>query len=558
MSEISQSERFNALDKVRATAMLLGVFYHAMLFGGMLGGRPPMGFGPPGGPGGFSAAMMTQDWLHSFRMPLFFLISGFFCRMMFQKYGTRSYLYRRWTRIGLPLLIGIFTFVPLYQFASESFRGGPRPGMGGPMGPGGPPGPMGRAGFNVDDLPAPPPGFVPPPLQPFDVNHDGTIDDAEWKVAKKELPPPPGFGGPGFGGLGFGPPRNGGPDERPAATNTDAPRFPGFGPAGSAGPPGMFSPPGEVSTRLFGMSVKYFTLSHLWFLWYLLIFATAAPLVAIISGFITGQRGNDRDDVIRPADGDTTNHRTEGASSAPVDVLRPRSDTAVDQFAASIIRWQLMPLLIGMLSLPALLMTRSPFGWSLGMAAGIGRGFPDFLWHLEFDMPFYFIFFLSGWWLHRMRATLPAVASGWWINFAIGLAAFLAASTLSRQYAMQTQLPNYSQLRLVGYTLYAVGSAYTAWAFLGAFQRFANRPSVFGRYLADTAFWVYLLHQALLFPFLAWLTPFKLTWWINGSLASLMTIAASLLLYESFVRSTPLNRLFGPGSPKALQLESSH
>ena len=113
---------------------------------------------------------------------------------------------------------------------------------------------------------------------------------------------------------------------------------------------------------------------------------------------------------------------------------------------------------------------------------------------------------------------------------------------------MQTQSPNYSLIRLLGYSLYAVGSAYTAWAFLGAFQRFADRSSVVGRYFADTAFWVYLLHQALLFPFLAWLTPFKLTWWINGGLASLMTIATSLLLYESFVRPTPLNQLFGPGS----------
>jgi glucan biosynthesis protein C len=302
------------------------------------------------------------------------------------------------------------------------------------------------------------------------------------------------------------------------------------------------------------MSVKYFTLSHLWFLWYLLIFATLAPLVAVVLGFLTGLRGNNRYDVARSVEPDPANRLTEEVSSTSVNDSRSGSDSAVDQIAASTIRWQLMPLLIGILSLPALLLTNSPFGWSLGMAAGIGRAFPDFLWHLEFDMPFYFVFFLSGWWLHRLRSELPAVASGWWINFAIGFTAHLAATSLSRHYAMQTQLPNYPLLRIVGYTLYAVGSAYTAWAFLGAFQRFANRPSVFGRYLADTAFWVYLLHQALLFPFLAWLTPFKLTWWINGGLASLMTIAASLLLYESFVRPTPLNKLFGPGSSSSPRL----
>ncbi len=554
MTEPSTSERFNALDGARATAMLLGVFYHALLFGGMVGGVPPMGFGPPGGPGGgFNGAMILQDWLHSFRMPLFFLISGFFCRMMFQKYGIRTYLCRRWSRIGFPLLIGIFTFVPLYQFASESFRGGP--GMGGPMrgpiggrmggptgGPPGGPGSFGTGGLNLDELPPPPPGFVPPPLQRFDVNHDGTIDDAEWKVARKELP------SPGSGPPGFGPQERDRPDYPRAASEPPGPIFSGTRPGGPNGPRGMFSPPGEISTRMFGPLVKFFTLSHLWFLWYLLIFATAAPFVAMFLGVIIGQTRYGTGEAKASGDGDSAAIGSEEARSAPVDVSRSGSPTIVDRLSEWFADWQLLPLIIGLVSLPALLATHSPFGWSLGLAAGIGRGFPDFLWHLELDMPFYFIFFLSGWWLHRMRELLPTVASGWWINFAIGFAAHWAATSLSRTYGMQTQSPNYSLIRLLGYSLYAVGSAYTAWAFLGAFQRFANRSSVVGRYFADTAFWVYLLHQALLFPFLAWLTPFKLTWWINGGLASLMTIAASLLLYESFVRPTPLNKLFGPGS----------
>jgi fucose 4-O-acetylase-like acetyltransferase len=526
MSDISTSHRFHALDQARATAMLLGVFYHALLFGGMLGGSPPVGLDPTGGPGGFNTAMMFQEWLHSFRMPLFFLISGFFCRMMFQKHGIRIYLYRRWSRIGMPLLIGVFTFVPLYQFASESFRSGP---PGGPIGSTGRPGSFAPGGFNLDDLPAPPPGFVPPPLQQFDANQDGTIDEAEWKVARKNLPPPPpGFGPPGFGQQG----RDRDEDLHPAA-EPPGPIFPGIRPGGRHRPRGMFSPPGEVSTRLFGPFVNFFTLSHLWFLWYLLIFVTAAPFVAQLLVRIIGEQSTGSDLSKSPGD---------------CDVSSAGSSIDVDRVTADITRWQLVPLIIGLLSLPALLATDSPFGWSLGLVAGIGRAFPDFLWHLEIDMPYYFIFFLSGWWLHRMKVLLPAVASGWWMNFAVGFAAYWAATTLSRTYAMQTQSPNYSLIRLMGYFLSGAGSAYTAWAFLGAFLRFANRSSVAGRYLADTAFWVYLLHQALLFPFLAWLAPFKLTWWINGGLAGLMTVAASLLLYESFVRPTALNQLFGPGA----------
>ena len=69
--------------------MLLGVFYHAIMF--------------IGGDGGRTTAPGLLDWIHSFRMPLFFLISGFFGQMMLGKYGLSGYLRRRWWRIGLPL-----------------------------------------------------------------------------------------------------------------------------------------------------------------------------------------------------------------------------------------------------------------------------------------------------------------------------------------------------------------------------------------------------------------------------------------------------------------------
>ncbi|MHC5544506.1 acyltransferase family protein, partial [Singulisphaera rosea] len=116
MSTPVESRRYHALDCVRATAMLLGVLYHALMFGAMGRGGPGPGFG--------GIPMRLQDWMHSFRMPLFFLISGFFGAMMLEKYGTRGFLSRRWSRIGLPLLVGLLTFVPLDQ-AIRGTLGGP-------------------------------------------------------------------------------------------------------------------------------------------------------------------------------------------------------------------------------------------------------------------------------------------------------------------------------------------------------------------------------------------------------------------------------------------------
>ena len=697
MQPLEPTRRYAGLDAVRATAMLLGVYYHALLFGMMFGGMPgggPPGRGPGGPGGGLSGAMLLQDWLHSFRMPLFFLVSGFFCRMMLEKYGLWSYLRRRWTRLGVALIVGVFTFVPLYQLASAAFRGGPvgfgggpgggfprggapfggpgtmgdfpkppagvvpppfvrfdankdgtlddaeweavlkdlrergpfgaggfgPPGMGGggpqgdrqgrpdgpvggndrsrppagevpprferfdtnqdgtlddaewdavrrerrerdaggvgPNGPGGgPQGGRGRGGFGPGgpgERPRPPAGVVPPRLKEFDANEDGTLDDTEWEAVQKDLRErgPAGFGRGGsgdFGPGGFGPPGDR-PADGPNAGNGPAPAQPGDaasppasstpggppsgfggpgGPPGPAGPVGfggrpggprggfggMFSPPGEVSTWLFGESLRYFTLSHLWFLWYLLVFLTAGPLVA----WLAAQA------IARPA----------AKWIGPVEGLA--------------LRWQLVPLVVGLLSIPLLLMASGPFGWSLGLAKGIGRGFPDFAWHLETDMPFYFAGFMAGWWLHRQRDGLPIVASAWWINLLIGVGMWAGAAALSRAYAFRPDAAHYATLRLVGFSLYAISSAYTCWGFLGAFQKFADRPSVVWKYLADTAFWVYLLHQALLMPFLAWLAPLGLPWWANAGAASLLTTAAACLLYESLVRPTCLVRLFGPG-----------
>ena len=52
-------------------------------------------------------------------------------------------------------------------------------------------------------------------------------------------------------------------------------------------------------------------------------------------------------------------------------------------------------------------------------------------------------------------------------------------------------------VRVVAYALYCLGSASTAFAFLGFFLRYFDRPSRAWRYLADTALWVYLVHQPL-------------------------------------------------------------
>jgi peptidoglycan/LPS O-acetylase OafA/YrhL len=100
--------RRHDLDALRAIAMLLGIALHGAISFIPLPGngwavqdvQQSSGFG------------VFMSLIHGFRMPLFFLISGFFTAMLWRKRGLGSLLWQRFKRIFLPLMIGMFTIVP--------------------------------------------------------------------------------------------------------------------------------------------------------------------------------------------------------------------------------------------------------------------------------------------------------------------------------------------------------------------------------------------------------------------------------------------------------------
>lgn len=459
MTSSPDRPRYFGLDCLRATAMLLGVVYHAMLFRGFVSAGPPGQIGPPGMSG---ASGWLQDWLHSFRMPLFFLISGFFSAMMFEKYGVGKYVRRRWTRIGVPLVVGLFTFVPAYILTRDAVSSRPAGSGGMPFGP--PPG-RGNGALN------PPPGFGPGGQSP---------------------------GGPND--IAFGPP------------------------PGGIGTP--FGADGKVSERIFGSSDRYFHLNHLWFLWYLLVFVTLTPPVVWCL-----------DRIVRVA------------------ILTRAADWLGRWFTGPI----LFPVALGLVGVPALVAAAGPFGRGLGLSLAIFRGFPDFLWQLDPDMGFYAIDFLAGWWLYRQRMALPTLAKLWLLNLIVGIAAFSTAMWLNPRFGPPGSAPATlsDSARMAGLALYSLGSAFTAVGLLGVFQRFFDRPTRTGRYLADTALWVYLAHQPLVIVGLAVVGPLGWPWWAQTAMVSVGAVAFGLLLFEAIVRPTPLIHLFGPAGRSSPDRDSS-
>lgn len=112
MTDPAPAVRRHDLDALRATAMLLGIALHASL--AYVPGIPwPVQDAHP------------APWLgllflaiHGFRMPLFFLLSGFFTAMLWQRRGAAAMLAQRYQRIFVPLVLGSVTLLPLFTMLS--------------------------------------------------------------------------------------------------------------------------------------------------------------------------------------------------------------------------------------------------------------------------------------------------------------------------------------------------------------------------------------------------------------------------------------------------------
>ena len=89
---------------------------------------------------------------------------------------------------------------------------------------------------------------------------------------------------------------------------------------------------------------------------------------------------------------------------------------------------------------------------------------------------------------------------------------------------------------------YALSYALTMWSLvfltIGLFKKLCQRPNAFVRYVADSSYWMYLIHL----PIVVWLqvavAELPLHWSIKLAFISTITIATALLTYDLFVRST--------------------
>ena len=97
-------ERLHHFDALRASAMLLLIPYH----GGRFIWKEQLN------KGGDSEVLAAVIWfVHAWHMPLFFLVSGYLLALALERSGANRQATNRVTRLGIPLVIGMLTIIPL-------------------------------------------------------------------------------------------------------------------------------------------------------------------------------------------------------------------------------------------------------------------------------------------------------------------------------------------------------------------------------------------------------------------------------------------------------------
>lgn len=112
-NENSKLERIHSLDALRATMMLLGILLHSALYYGTI--EYNIGLQDQ------NTQSISMDllivYIHTFRMPIFFFVAGFFAAFLLYTRSPKEMLKNRLLRVFLPFAVFLAILTPLINYA---------------------------------------------------------------------------------------------------------------------------------------------------------------------------------------------------------------------------------------------------------------------------------------------------------------------------------------------------------------------------------------------------------------------------------------------------------
>lgn len=119
------NRRYYGLDALRGGMMMLGIVLHACM---LYLAEPPARYPFPTDRNTAYAFDVVLAFIHSFRMPTFFVLAGFFTSLLIEKRGRRGTYTNRAKRILAPLAAGVATILPITALFMATFMIGARYG----------------------------------------------------------------------------------------------------------------------------------------------------------------------------------------------------------------------------------------------------------------------------------------------------------------------------------------------------------------------------------------------------------------------------------------------
>lgn len=143
--------------------------------------------------------------------------------------------------------------------------------------------------------------------------------------------------------------------------------------------------------------------------------------------------------------------------------------------------------------------------------------------------------FLVGWGLHRQLALLQILKKFWPINLALALVA--TCISLSITGISPIQMPVTDDVEKLSYAFsYSVAAWSWTLAFIGIGLRYLSNASPTRRYLADSSYWVYIVHLPIVMALQVAFSLINGPWWLEYPLMLTLGFAVMLGSYQWFVR----------------------
>ncbi len=287
---------------------------------------------------------------------------------------------------------------------------------------------------------------------------------------------------------------------------------------------GMAKMTGGTASVIPQLPPGYFPLTHLWFLYQLLLLYVA---VLAVRGIVNATL----------------------ARLDPAQKLR----CIVDAMVAASIRMNIATFTLGLPLAAALMALPMWFYWQ-GIPTPDMSLVPQVPASVGFGTAFVF-----GWLVHRSREALPAMARNWFVNVVVAVIA--TGWLLHIVHTQGIAQPGTIKTVFAG----VFGVAVWAWVFglTGAALRFLSNYSAVRRYIADASYWVYLAHLPVVAAFQVLVGQWPLHWSVKYPLILVASFAVLFASYHFLVRPTFIGQLLNGrrvrrgGAPAAAATEVS-